>query len=115
MGEKNAVSNEQKRKNAVEKMWLNYYNNTLLEKGLISKSLHRKMHIMISNRKGTKNKDFCSRLPCAKGDWESARLDAVDSVSCEREKRQTLSQAVRLIPRPMGEALAMENEKNMFL
>ncbi len=53
MAEKNALSNEQKRKNAVEKMWLNYYNNTLLEKGLISESQHRKMRIMISSRKGS--------------------------------------------------------------
>ena len=43
--------NEQLRKAAVERMWLNYYNNTLLEQGLISENMHRKMKIQIASRK----------------------------------------------------------------
>ncbi len=43
--------NEALRRNAVEKMWLNYYNNELLARGLISESMHRKMKLEISMRK----------------------------------------------------------------
>ena len=42
---------EAARRNAVAKMWLHYYNNTLLEQGLITKEQHRKMKIQISCRK----------------------------------------------------------------
>ena len=43
--------NEALRRNAVAKMWLNYYNNELLAQGLISESMHRKMKLDISMRK----------------------------------------------------------------
>ena len=43
--------NEAKKRCIVEKMWLNYFNNTLLEKGLITESQHRKMKIQIHSRK----------------------------------------------------------------
>lgn len=43
--------NEQLRQAAVERMWLNYYNNTLLQQGLISADMHRKMKIQIATRK----------------------------------------------------------------
>ena len=43
--------NEALRRNAVEKMWLNYYNNELLARGLISEPMHRKMKLEISMRK----------------------------------------------------------------
>ena len=43
--------NEQLRKAAVERMWLNYYNNALLEQGLISAEMHRKMKVQIATRK----------------------------------------------------------------
>lgn len=43
--------NEQLRKATVERMWLNYYNNTLLEQGLISADMHRKMKVQIATRK----------------------------------------------------------------
>lgn len=43
--------NEALRRNVVEKMWLNYYNNELLARELISESMHRKMKLEISMRK----------------------------------------------------------------
>lgn len=43
--------NEGKRRCVVEKMWLHYFNNSLLEKGLITKAQHRKMKIQINSRK----------------------------------------------------------------
>mgnify|MGYP003299654332 CR=1 FL=1 len=43
--------NDQLRQAAVERMWLNYYNNTLLEQGLISKDMHRKMKLQLAARK----------------------------------------------------------------
>lgn len=49
-GERNSASEAEKR-NVVEKMWLNYYNNMLLEKGLITESQHRKMRVSINSRK----------------------------------------------------------------
>ena len=42
---------EAAKRNVVEKMWLNYYNNTLLEKGLITETQHRKMRVSINSRK----------------------------------------------------------------
>lgn len=50
------LSDEQQRQAVVEKMWLNYYNNTLLEKGLITQQQHRKMQTIISARKPTSAK-----------------------------------------------------------
>lgn len=49
-GEVNSTSEAAKR-NVVEKMWLNYFNNTLLEKGLITEAQYRKMRISINSRK----------------------------------------------------------------
>jgi len=49
-GERN-IAREAEKRNVVEKMWLNYYNNTLLEKGLITESQHRKMRVSINSRK----------------------------------------------------------------
>lgn len=49
-GEMNRAS-EAEKLNVVEKMWLNYYNNMLLEKGLITESQHRKMRVSINSRK----------------------------------------------------------------
>lgn len=51
MEQKQNLSDEQKRRNVVEKMWLNYFNNGLLEKGIISPEQHRKMKVYISTRK----------------------------------------------------------------
>jgi len=44
-------ANEAAKRNVVEKMWLNYYNNVLFEKGLITETQHRKMKVSISSRK----------------------------------------------------------------
>lgn len=43
--------NEQLRQAAVEKMWLNYFNNGLLEQGIITPEQHRKMKLQIATRK----------------------------------------------------------------
>lgn len=43
--------NEQMRKAAVEKMYLNYFNNSLLEQGIITPEQHRKMQVQIASRK----------------------------------------------------------------
>ena len=42
--------NEQLRRAAVEKMWLNYFNNGLLEQGIITPEQHRKMKVQIATR-----------------------------------------------------------------
>ena len=51
MTDREKERNEARRRNVVEKMWLNYYNNELLAQGLISESMHRKMKLEISMRK----------------------------------------------------------------
>lgn len=51
MADREDERNEALRRNVVEKMWLNYFNNTLLEQGLISESMHRKMKVEISTRR----------------------------------------------------------------
>ena len=51
LADRDEVRNEALRQNVVEKMWLNYFNNTLLEQGLITESMHRKMKLDISTRK----------------------------------------------------------------
>lgn len=43
--------NEQMRRAAVERMWLNYFNNGLLEQGIITPEQHRKMAAQIATRK----------------------------------------------------------------
>ena len=42
---------ESAKQNAVEKMWLHYYNNSLFERGLITEIEHRKMKVSINSRK----------------------------------------------------------------
>ena len=51
MAECTNEENEVKKRCVVEKMWLNYFNNSLLEKGLITEAQHRKMKIQINSRK----------------------------------------------------------------
>jgi len=46
-------NSEARRRAAVEKMWLNYFNNNLLEQGLITPDQHRKMKVYISTRKSS--------------------------------------------------------------
>lgn len=51
MADKESLSNEQKRKNVVEKMWLNYFNDQLHERGMITDTQYRQMKLQISRRK----------------------------------------------------------------
>ena len=51
MTDREKERNEARRRNVVEKMWLNYYNNELLAQGLITESMHRKMKLEISTRR----------------------------------------------------------------
>ena len=51
MADRKDHSNEELRRNVVEKMWLNYYNNELLAQELITESMYRKMKVEISMRK----------------------------------------------------------------
>ena len=51
MTDREQERNEALRRNVVEKMWLNYFNNELLAQGLITESMHRKMKLEISMRK----------------------------------------------------------------
>lgn len=53
MVDRDKGKNEELRRNAVEKMWLNYFNNELLAQGLITESMYRKMKVQISTRKPT--------------------------------------------------------------
>lgn len=50
MAEKNTMSNEQRRRIVVEKMWLNYYNNQLLQQRLITPEQYKKMQVQISSK-----------------------------------------------------------------
>ena len=43
--------NEARRRAMVEKMWLKYFNNSLLERGLITLAQHQKMELHIKTRK----------------------------------------------------------------
>lgn len=46
---------EQQRRAVIEKMWLNFYNQTLFEKGLINEKQYKKMITKINTRnKGAK-------------------------------------------------------------
>ena len=41
---------EKKKQSILEKLWLTYYNDTLLEKGVISQEEHDKMRVKIKTR-----------------------------------------------------------------
>lgn len=45
---------EQLKQAKVEKMWLNYFNNSLLGKGIITPEEHRRMEAQIVTRKSSK-------------------------------------------------------------
>ena len=51
MAENHKMTDEERRRSVVEKMWLNYFNNGLLEKGMITPEQHRKMKLYITTRK----------------------------------------------------------------
>ena len=44
---------ERKKQSILEKLWLTYYNDTLLEKGVISQEEHDKMRVKIKTRAGS--------------------------------------------------------------
>ena len=54
MAEK-AITNEQKRIKMVEKLWLNYFNQTLFEKGYITEAQRNRLKNMIESRKPSAN------------------------------------------------------------
>lgn len=45
------AANEKKRQAVVEKMYLNFFNDGLLEQGYITPEQHRKMKVQIATRK----------------------------------------------------------------
>ncbi|MEF9925825.1 MAG: hypothetical protein RR757_04740, partial [Raoultibacter sp.] len=47
------MTNEEKRKAMAEQIWLEYFNRTLLEKGLITEAEYHNMSNYIRNRKPT--------------------------------------------------------------
>ncbi len=47
---KNPPMSEQEKQSILEKLWLTYYNDTLLEKGVITKDEHDKMRVKIMTR-----------------------------------------------------------------
>lgn len=51
----NAKTNEQKRIEMAEKLWLEYFNQTLYEKGYITESQRNQLSIIIENRKPSTN------------------------------------------------------------
>ncbi len=51
MNEKPSLQ-EQMRKAAAEKMWLQYFNNHLLSQGVITPEEHRKIQVKLATRKG---------------------------------------------------------------
>ena len=53
MAECTNEENEVKKRYVIERMWLNYFNDSLLEKGLITESQYRKMKIQINSRKAS--------------------------------------------------------------
>ena len=50
MVQKSNLSPAQQRQVVVERMWLRYYNDTLLAKGIITETQHRKMQAKICSR-----------------------------------------------------------------
>ena len=44
------TSNKLKRKAIIDEMWLHYYNDALLKRGLITETIHRKMKLEINLR-----------------------------------------------------------------
>lgn len=48
--EKAQDMNDQKKKAIIEHLWLTYYNDTLLAKGVITEAQHNKMRVMVNRR-----------------------------------------------------------------
>ena len=50
-----AMTNEQKRVAMAEKLWLNYFNQTLFEKGYITEPQRNRLKVLIDSRKPSAN------------------------------------------------------------
>ena len=50
-----AMTNEQQKKAMVEKLWLNYFNQTLYEKGYITEAQRNRLKNRIDSRKPSAN------------------------------------------------------------
>lgn len=50
MDERREQSNEYRRKKLAEELWLNYFNQSLLEQGLISQAEYNRMTALIASR-----------------------------------------------------------------
>lgn len=50
-----AMTNEQQKKAMAEKLWLNYFNQTLYEKGYITEAQRNRLKNMIDSRKPSAN------------------------------------------------------------
>lgn len=51
MSERKKCMSEAEKQNVIDKLWLNYYNDTLFARGLISESDRNRMRNRISQRK----------------------------------------------------------------
>ena len=49
---KDPPMSEKKKQSILEKLWLTYYNDTLLQKGVITKDEHDRMRVKIRTRAG---------------------------------------------------------------
>ena len=50
MGERREQSNDEQRKKLAEELWLNYFNQVLLERRLISQAEYNRMTALIASR-----------------------------------------------------------------
>lgn len=62
---KMAMTNEQQRRIVVEEIWLRYFNDTLLQKGLITQQEHQKMILKIQEETERKKKRATGKTSCA--------------------------------------------------
>lgn len=51
MAEKSKLTNEQRRKEMAEKLWLNYFNDTLFQQGIITEAERNRIKNKINSRK----------------------------------------------------------------
>ena len=50
MGDRCPQSKEEQRKNVAEELWLNYFNQVLLEQGIITQAEYNRMTALIASR-----------------------------------------------------------------
>lgn len=56
MADKEKLSHEEQRKKVAEELWLNYFNQTLFESGLITEQMRNKMTSQICSRSSASGK-----------------------------------------------------------